>query len=41
MVMEVMVDPVLFVKRAPIVGFKLPDKSPPNALSVAEVLPKL
>lgn len=33
--------PVLFINEAPIVGFKLPDCKPPNALSAAEVAPKL
>jgi hypothetical protein len=37
----VIVDPVLFVKLAPIVGIKLPLCNPPNARSELEADPKL
>jgi hypothetical protein len=40
-VREVIVAPVLFIRRAPMMGTRLPLRSPPKARSAAEAAPKL
>jgi len=41
MTIDAIVDPVLFVNDAPIVGFKGPDSNPPKARSTEDVAPKI